>query len=212
MQQLMWSTVSHRIVSSLTTFPAGVQGWAKVGGITLATSTLAGIGAYSNGFIQDPMTEYCPPSMYQMYKPCSAILFPSLVEELFWRATLIPMHPYNPQTTIPIATAVLIVHVLSHPIAANTCWKRGKDIFEDWKFLSLATIVLGGATVSYVVSGGSVWAAAITHGIPVALWRDYFGGERKLAKLIKGDGDDPGVADDDDDDDGEANKDPRMCQ
>lgn len=184
--QIMVQTISHRIVSSLTTFPVGVSGWAKVGGITLATTTVAGITAYTTGFIHDPYQDYCPPSTLSKccYKSCSAILFPSLVEELLWRAALIPMHPYDPKVTIPTAIIVLAVHVLSHPIAAYTCWPRGKEIFNDYKFLCLATIVLGGATLSYVVSGGSVWAAAITHGIPVTLWRDYFNGEAKLAKLI----------------------------
>ena len=46
----------------------------------------------------------------------------------------------------------------------------------------LATIVLGGATFSYLVSGGSAYAAALTHGLAVALWRDFFGGEALLMR------------------------------
>ena len=187
MMQIMFKTISHRIVSSLTTFPVGINGWCQVGGIAIATTTFAGITAYSTGFINDPYQEYCPPNTFSKccYKSTSAILFPSLLEELIWRGTFIPMHPYDPKLTIPTAIIVLVVHVLSHPIAAYTCWPRGKEIFNDTKFLLLATIVLGGATISYIASGGSVWAAAITHGIPVTLWRDYFNGEEKLSKLLK---------------------------
>jgi predicted Abi (CAAX) family protease len=47
--------------------------------------------------------------------------------------------------------------------------------------LLLATFALGGAAASYIVGGGSAWAAAVTHGIAVALWRDLFGGEAKLS-------------------------------
>lgn len=59
-------------------------------------------------------------------------------------------------------------------------WPRGRDVFQDRRFLICATIVLAGATLSYRLSGGSVLAATLTHGIPVLLWRDCFGGERKL--------------------------------
>ena len=86
----------------------------------------------------------------------------------------------NVHILLSTATLVLMGHVLMHPIVAYTIWPRGKEVFGDGRFLLLATIVLGGATASYLVSGGSVWAAMITHGLPVALWRDYFGGEEKL--------------------------------
>jgi predicted Abi (CAAX) family protease len=126
-------------------------------------------------------------------KPLSAFLFPSLVEELCWRGVLIP-HPSmipggNVYSILPQAGVVLLVHVLSHPLAGMTVWPRGKDVFVDPRFLLLATIVLGGATASYLCSGGSVWCAAFTHGIPVALWRDFFGGEAKLLGLRSNYGD-----------------------
>jgi predicted Abi (CAAX) family protease len=68
-----------------------------------------------------------------------------------------------------------------HPIIGESgLWPRGRDTFRDARFLVLATIVLGGATLCYIYSGGSVYAATIAHAIPVTLWRDCFGGERKL--------------------------------
>ncbi len=73
---------------------------------------------------------------------------------------------------------------MSHPVAGWTVWPRGKEVFCDPRFLLLATIVLGGSTISYLASGGSAWAAAITHGVPVALWRDCWGGEAKLMALL----------------------------
>jgi predicted Abi (CAAX) family protease len=119
-------------------------------------------------------------------KPLSAFLFPSLVEEFVWRGLLIP-HPASTTATLisgggrtAVIMSVLAVHVLSHPIAGWTVWPRGRDVFSDPRFLLLATIVLGGATASYLVSGGSVWAATVTHGFPVMLWRDFFGGEAQL--------------------------------
>jgi predicted Abi (CAAX) family protease len=55
---------------------------------------------------------------------------------------------------------------------AYTISPRGKGIFDDPRFLLLTTFALGGATASYIVGGGSAWAAAVTHGIAVALWRE----------------------------------------
>lgn len=179
------STITHRVVTSLSTFPVGVDGWMQIMAITTATTVAAGISAYTTGFIPDPIKTFHPPST--VWKPFSALIVPSLAEEVLWRAAWIPI----PSSTVPRATTlstaafVLAIHVLSHPIAAYTFWPRGREIFEDPRFLLLATIVLGGATASYIVSGGSVWAAAVTHAVPVALWRDYFGGEERMTRLLR---------------------------
>jgi predicted Abi (CAAX) family protease len=177
--------LAQRAVISLTTFPT-INGWYQVVGITLATTATAGLAATGTGFV-DPIRDWEPTN--NPFRPVSAFFSPSLVEEVFWRGALLPT-PASFSTTsssaavfLPWAGAVLVAHVLSHPLAAATVWPRGRGIFQDPRFLFLATIVLGGATASYIVSGGSVWAAALTHGVPVALWRDFFGGERRLAKL-----------------------------
>ena len=210
----MMSILSHRAVLALSTIPnTTTQVW-NVVGITATTTVTAGVVAAVTGFVK-PVDDFYPPwssvptttrssssssssqtpslpihSCLPWIKPLSAFIFPSLVEELFWRGMLIPhpsMIPNNGGGSIysilPQAGIVLLIHVLSHPLAGITVWSRGKDVFWDPRFLLLATIVLGGATVSYLLSGGSVWCAALTHGVPVALWRDFFGGEAKLLGL-----------------------------
>merc|ERR1712013_236515 len=110
------------------------------------------------------------PFLHWSIKPLSAFLFPSLAEEVLWRGILIAPHP---STTTALfssqlltrSTLVLGAHVLSHPVAGYTCWPRGRKVFCDWRFLVLATIVLGGATLSYLASGGSAYAAALPHGL-----------------------------------------------
>lgn len=173
----------QRAVLALRTVPNDGQGYAKVLAITALTTLSAGGLSVATGFI-DPVQDFSPPSNKNLFKPLSAFVFPSLIEELFWRGMLLP-HPSSlASLTSPLvlrrAGAILLLHVAFHPVAGRTIWPRGRDIFMDPRFLLLATIVLGGATASYLISGGSVWAAALTHGLPVALWRDFFQGESKL--------------------------------
>jgi predicted Abi (CAAX) family protease len=187
----MLSLLAQRAILSLTTFPTA-SGWYKVAGVTLATTATAGLTATATGFV-DPLKDWKPPTDNPL-RPLSALVFPSLFEELIWRGAFLP----SPSSIIINSSSsaaallppyywagmVLVVHVLMHPVAAATIWPRGRDLFGEPRFLLLATIVLGGATASYIMSGGSVWAAAVTHGIPVALWRDFFGGDEKLSKLM----------------------------
>ena len=185
---------------SLTTIP-DLRGSISVVAITIVTAASAGVIASTSGFV-DPVADFDPPwrrksdddnggsrkcFLHWSVKPLSAFFFPSLAEELLWRGIMIAPHPsttagiFSPQLLIR-SVLVLGAHVSSHPIAGYTCWPRGRKVFCDWRFLVLATIVLGGATLSYLASGGSVWAAALAHGLPVALWRDFFGGETLLTR------------------------------
>lgn len=191
--------ILQRVASALTTLPVGAQGWQEVASITIATTVAAGIGSVATGFVQ-PMEDFSPPSPTSWWRPLSAFVVPGLLEELIWRAALLPT-PTTPTTIAAMlnlstvapqnlllyqtAAAVLVVHVLSHPFCPQAIYPRGKEVFSDGRFLGLAAIVLGGTTLSYIVSGGSVWAAAITHGLPVALWRDFFGGEEALQRGLK---------------------------
>ena len=189
--------IAQRVLTSLTTVPTTQQGWIQVASITAMTTAAAGIGSVATGYV-DPIRDYSPPK--SIWKPLSAFVFPGLFEELIWRAALIPTPPApllsfssiflqapNTQQLALYTTAlvVLALHVCSHPFLTKPVYPRGQKVFSDPTFLFLATIVLGGTTLSYIVSGGSVWCAAITHGLPVALWRDYFGGEQALRGYIR---------------------------
>jgi len=206
MTQSWLAAAGNRALLSLTTFP-NFGDSINVVIITIATTATAGLVAATSGFV-DPIEDFDPPwrrrcddndngsccryFSHWSIKPISAFFFPSLAEEFFWRGILIAPHPsviiastegiFSSPMLLRRAGLVLGIHVLVHPLAGYTCWPRGRKMFCDWRFLVPATIVLGGATLSYLVSGGSVWAAALTHGLPVALWRDFFGGEALLMK------------------------------
>ena len=192
----MWyqflQTIPQRVVASLYKSPA--HGWKPIGQITLVTTATAGVVSVASGFI-DPMNDFAPPrTTRDILRACSALVVPGLLEELMWRAALLPTPPATgiscltfllrdslvPRGWTRSAATVLAMHVCFHPLFAATAYPRGKQVFFDVRFLLLASIVLGGSTLSYLVSGGSVWAAAVTHAVPVIVWRDFFGGETKL--------------------------------
>jgi predicted Abi (CAAX) family protease len=184
----VFSTAGSKALLSLKTVPNWNQSLYVIG-ITIGSTGLAGFIAAGTGFI-DPIKDFDPPSRRKnkcigWLKPISAYVFPALVEEIIWRGILSP-HPSITTVSTGVmwgwAMGVCMVHVCVHPVAGYTVWPRGKFVFTDYRFLLLATIALGGTTASYIVSGGSVWCAALTHWIPVALWRDFFGGEAKLLK------------------------------
>ena len=183
----------NRAWLSITTIPGTFNEWFIVCGIALFTTLLAGVVATLSNFV-DPIKDFNPPSSFKDYlKAGSAFIFPSLLEEIFWRGILLP-HPStysnssssdsnnnnNRYKQLRWAGIVLVIHVLLHPLAGYTIWPRGLHVFADPRFLMLADIVLGGTTIAYLASGGSIWAATLTHGLSVVLWRDFFNGESKL--------------------------------
>jgi len=185
-------------------------GWIDVVGITLTATALAALVALSTGFVlpedcrfvsaPSPTTTTTTTArrLFRFVKSAMwAFLFPCLLEETIWRGAMVPV-PFSTSSVdddavttgrqrrqgqvLTTAFAVLVAHVLSHPLAARLSWPRGRDAFDDPRFLSLAFVVLGGATASYLATGGSVWAAAFAHWLPLVLWRDVCGGERRLRR------------------------------
>jgi predicted Abi (CAAX) family protease len=163
------NTLSERVVTSLTTFPVGIQGWYPIFGITAITTATAGVGAVATGFIK-PAEDFSPPGLDSLWRPFSAFIMPGLLEELIWRAALLPT-PSGPTTVSTMlqhatnlasiepatlflykrAIAVLAIHICAHPVFSATVYPRGKQVFGDPRFLFLATIILGGTTLSYIV-------------------------------------------------------------
>jgi len=165
------TTVASRLQSAFTTWPSS---WQSTLLITGASTVLCGAFGTATGFVQ--LQDARPPN--NALKVASAFLFPSLLEETFWRGICLPTPPAA--STGQVLT-VLLLHVLVHPVIGESgLWPRGRDTFRDPRFLVLATIVLGGATASYLVTGGSIYAAAFAHAVPLTLWRDFFGGEDRL--------------------------------
>ena len=177
----MWNTLWTRLKLSLTTLPTQ-KGWIITTIVIVLSLIILGVIATMTKFV-NPMQDYNTFWYKYPQKYMVAFLFPSFLEELFWRGLMLPSTPLEKQPIILsiYCIVILALHVAVHPIIALVgIWPRGRDVFTDVRFLILATIVLGSATICYVVTNGSVYAATLAHAIPVILWRDCFHGERRL--------------------------------
>ncbi|KAG7374430.1 hypothetical protein IV203_013525 [Nitzschia inconspicua] len=148
------SVLASRAWISLTTLPTDQAAW-NVVAVTSVTTFGAGAVAIGTGFVE-PVQDFNPPSiaslqaepasMLPLLKPLSAFIFPSLLEELFWRGMILSPPPTSHLTSLPApwlveAGIALVVHVATHPLAGRTVWPRGRKTFEDYRFLGLASIV-----------------------------------------------------------------------
>uniref|UniRef100_A0A7S0MKZ1 CAAX prenyl protease 2/Lysostaphin resistance protein A-like domain-containing protein n=1 Tax=Cryptomonas curvata TaxID=233186 RepID=A0A7S0MKZ1_9CRYP len=115
---------------------------------------------------------------------------PSLLEECFWRACLLP-HPMVDAACIgggPDCWAPYLIpnilFTLGHVASGAACGQVGltgyRDTFYDPRFLLLAGCVGTAATAAYALTGGCVWAAAVVHWVPVAVWLFVFDGQDRL--------------------------------
>eukprot|EP00523_Entomoneis_sp_CCMP467_P019998 CAMPEP_0168862498 /NCGR_PEP_ID=MMETSP0727-20121128/18471_1 /TAXON_ID=265536 /ORGANISM="Amphiprora sp., Strain CCMP467" /LENGTH=217 /DNA_ID=CAMNT_0008917549 /DNA_START=37 /DNA_END=690 /DNA_ORIENTATION=+ len=191
---LLPSLYYQRIVTAATTLRP-LCGWGTIGTITGVTTVTAEV---ATGFV-DPVQDFSPPVTQGWWRPWSALIVPGLVEEVIWRAAWLPIPPViatvpDYPTTVSVAlrqlTSVLrlllangtgtttaaatapspqlvtlyqtalvvwVIHVVSHPMVATLADPRRRAVLDDWRF------------------GG-----VVTHAVPVALWRDVWGGERRL--------------------------------
>lgn len=147
------SAVGVRALRCFTTIPTTFVGWVVVLAVAAATLVVAGIFASVSGFVNTD-AEYDPPwrrrddrwYCHWSFKPLSAFFFPSLAEEFLWRGLFIG-HPATADdqtatttitggyssTQLIVAGISLVVHVLVHPVAAYTCWPRGRLLFGGCK-------------------------------------------------------------------------------
>jgi len=132
-------------------------------------------GLFSVGVIDYPMSVVLPFSLF---------IFPSLLEEAFFRGVLIPNNTITRSksriiTYIVISTAAF---VLWHPANALTINTTAAALFLNPAFLLIVTLLGMTCSVSYVLSR-SLWAPIIIHWLTVVVWVIFMGGRNKLLEL-----------------------------
>lgn len=141
--------------------------------VSLAIGFQAGL--FSTGIIDFPMLAVLPFSLF---------VFPSLLEEAFFRGILIPNDAASRSKPRIIAYIVLstAAFVLWHPANALTINRTALGIFLDPAFLLIVTALGITCSVSYVLSH-SLWTPIIIHWLTVVVWVIFLGGRNKLLEL-----------------------------
>ena len=111
-------------------------------------------------------------------------IFPSLLEEAFFRGILIPRNILewgSVRATLAIAWSTLFF-VAWHPINAATINPSAPVIFFDPTFLAVAAALGVTCGYSYVVSK-SLWVPVLIHWATVVVWVFFLGGRNLVLEL-----------------------------
>ena len=130
---------------------------------------------FSIGIVETPMLAVLPLSLF---------IFPSLLEEAFFRGVLIPNDAAS-QSKQRIVTYIVIstaAFVLWHPANALTINRAAVGIFLDPAFLLIVALLGITCSISYVFSR-SLWTPIIIHWLTVVVWVIFLGGRNKLFEL-----------------------------
>ena len=122
--------------------------------------------------------------------PMSAILpfclfiFPSLLEEAFFRGVLIPNNAASHSSRKILLYVVLstAAFVLWHPANALTINRTAEGVFLNPAFLLIVTLLGITCAISYVYSR-SLWIPVMIHWLTVVAWVVFLGGRNKLLEL-----------------------------
>ncbi len=107
----------------------------------------------------------------------SLFVMPSFLEEIFFRALLIPhkKRKYSLKKQIFFSLFSIFAFVIWHPVNAITINYEAYPIFMNPVFLILATLMAIACIITYLKSG-SVWIPVFIHWITVFVWVLFFGG------------------------------------
>ena len=116
--------------------------------------------------------------------PFSLFIFPSLLEEAFFRGVLIPNDAAG-QSKGRIAGYIFLsttAFVLWHPANAVTINTTAAPLFLDPAFLLIVALLGLTCSISYVLSR-SLWTPIIIHWLTVLIWVIFLGGRNILLEL-----------------------------
>lgn len=144
----------------------------KLAGIVIALSVGFSAGLFQPGWLDSPITPLLPFILF---------VFPSLLEEAFFRGVLIPRNilesgPAKTASSVVISTLVCVAW---HPFNALAFNPTAIPLFMDPWFLVIVAAM--GLTCGYAyVLSRSIWVPIIIHWAAVTVWVLLLGG-RNLA-------------------------------
>jgi predicted Abi (CAAX) family protease len=131
---------------------------------------------FVSGFLRPEVATF-PRSMFILL-PLSLLLRPALVEELLFRALLLPRDTsrVGRMRLFVIATVALVVFVASHPLHGWLTRPDALGLFTSPIFLLFATLLGIACTLTYLISR-SLWPPVLLHWITVVAWITLLGGQ-----------------------------------
>ncbi len=123
-----------------------------------------------------------PPMLIIM--PLALFIFPSPLEEVFFRGILIPNNAVTKSKSRIVAYIILstVAFVLWHPANALTINTAAVPLFLNPVFLLIVALLGITCSISYVLSR-SLWTPIIIHWLTVVVWVIFLGGRNKLLEL-----------------------------
>ena len=108
-------------------------------------------------------------------------LHPALVEEVVFRAVLLPRDAGSMTRSrlLLVAGAALAVYVASHPLNAWLFRPQVLSLFASPAYLVLATLLGATCTAAYLISR-SIWPSVAIHWLTVIAWLWFLGGQALL--------------------------------
>jgi predicted Abi (CAAX) family protease len=115
--------------------------------------------------------------------PFSLFIFPSFLEEAFFRGILIPNNAKDKgrRFIIFITLVSTVLFVLWHPLNALTANPGARKIFLNPNFLFIVFCLGLVCSLSYIYSR-SLWAPVIIHWLTVFFWVFFLGGRNLILK------------------------------
>ncbi len=160
-------------------------------GLALAALLLGAYAAVAlalgrgTGFLPAQRTRVRPLGL--MRQAMVLLLTPALVEETLFRAALLP-HPLEGLSAWDsVAWGALSVglFVAWHPLAGRLWYPQGRRLFDDGRFLLLASLLGGGCVIAYLATG-SIWPPVLIHWLVVLIWLELLGGRLRIGQRPQG--------------------------
>lgn len=171
-------TLVQRLGDSL--FPPlqpAAQGWSL--GILVVYGWLALAAGFHSGFLQ---RVWCwPPPGPLLRRAAGYLLMPAFLEELLFRALLLP-HPLEGVGAASMLAWMALsvgVFVLYHPVAARLWYRPGRILFDDPRFLQQCTLLGLACCLAYGLTG-SIWWPVLIHWLAVVVWLEPLQGRFAL--------------------------------
>ena len=143
--------------------------------VMVGFATFAAVFGLSTGLFDFELAE--PTAILRI--AAIALFLPALFEELVFRYPLLWLKQRDSRHTLVASGAMLVAFILWHPLNASFLMVEARELFFDWRFLTIAA-GLGVATTLLTLRAGKLWPAIALHWGAVVGWKAFLGGPTLL--------------------------------